>query len=159
MHIDKKKVIAIVSILVLLTAFIILTRPKNCHTDDACFSVAASKCNLAKVITLSNDNKYQYEVLGKKGANCIIKATLLNLSESQSLDLRNALNGRDMKCAISLELLKTKHIKDIENLNKYCTGDLKEAILEITTEKLQDIIIENMGEIAIDLKGINTVTK
>ena len=108
----KKKVIILFIILFATLSFIIITRPKNCETNDLCFNNAASRCSLAKVTTVSNDNKYQYEIIGKKGDNCIIESKLLNLSDSQPKDLRDALNGRIMKCSLPIELIRNKPVKE-----------------------------------------------
>ncbi len=144
---NKKKGIIIVVLLIAIISLIFITSAKNCGTDDTCFNKASSRCALAKVTTFTNDNKYQYEIVGKKQDNCILDVTLLNLSTSQSQYLQNALNGKSMRCAIPLEILKEKQIKNIDNLNDYCTGELKESILQITIEKLYDLIVKNLGDV------------
>jgi len=150
---------ALLIVIVAIASLILITRPKNCNSDDICFNKAAAKCSIAKVVTFSNDNKYNYEILGKKKENCIIEATLLNLSNNQPKDLRDALNGRSMKCSIPVEILRNKPVKDIENLNDYCNGPLKEVILEITIEKMYDLIVRNLGKISTEIIDVRNITK
>ena len=45
----------------------------------------------------------------------------------------------------------TAQITKINNLNDYCTGQLKETILSITVEKLYEIIVKNIGNITLQL--------
>lgn len=156
--VDKKKVITLVVILIVIAAIFLLTKPKNCGSDDSCFNSAVGRCSKAKVNTLSDDNKYIYEILGKKGNNCIIEVTLLKLSESQPYDLKKALEGKSMKCAISTEMLQNQTIKQITNLNDYCTGPLKESILQITLDEMYDIIVKNIGPLTSNFKNRLTIS-
>lgn len=147
---DKKKVIILIIIIFIFLGFVLLTRAKNCDTDYNCFRNSESKCTLAKVKSENNDNLYEYKIVGRKGNNCIMEITLLSLSQTQPKDLRDALNGRSMKCAVPRDLLKDKTVKEIANINDYCTGTLKEALLQITLDKLYDIIVKNLGQVAIE---------
>lgn len=152
---DKNKVIGVVLIVAAIIIAFFLTLSKNCKSNEECFNTAAAKCSKAKVITYSEDNKYNYEILGRKNDNCIINVKLLELSQAQPADMKQALEGRDMTCAISLENLKTKNLNQIEDLNDLCTGSLKEAYLQITIDKLYEIIVRNIGSVATEFsKGL-----
>ena len=157
--ISEKKVIAIIILLVLFISVMIITTTKNCGSNDSCFDKSAKICSIAKVITRSNDNIYKYQVLGRKSNDCVIEVTLVKLSETQSKDLRDALDGRNMKCRIPREILREKSIKDLQNLNDYCTGDLKEAILEITLDKMYDLIVKNFGQVTTEIEDIRNTTQ
>lgn len=147
--VSKTKVIILLFLLVCIIGIFFFTRAKNCVNDDSCFNNYANKCSKAKVVTTNNDNKYSYEILGSKGSNCIVMVTLLNLSDSQPNDMKLALEGRSMSCAIARnDLSEGKSIKDIKNLNDYCTGSLKEAILQVTLDKMYSIIVKNIGPLA-----------
>jgi len=140
--IDKNKVIALVLISALAILLYLVNIPKDCGSDDSCFS------------------KYQYEIVGKKNDNCIIEVTLISLSANQPADMKQALEGKSMKCAITRETLKSKTLNEIEDLNDNCTGQLKEALLQITIDNMYKIIIKNLGSIAADLNEttyINTI--
>lgn len=152
---EKEKVIGIVLIVIAILAVFFITLPKNCKTNEGCFNTAAAKCSKTKVTTYKEDSRYSYEILGRKNENCIINVKLLELSQAQPADMKQALEGRDMTCAISLETLKTQNLNKIENLNEFCTGSLKEAYLQITIDKLYEIIVRNIGSIATEFsKGL-----
>ncbi len=150
--VNKVKLIILFFIIIFIVLFFFFTKAKNCN-DDSCFDSYASKCSKAKVISPNDDNRYKYEILGRKANNCIVEVTLLNLSESQSNDMKLALEGRSMKCAIAQDLLTAdKNIKDIKNLNDYCTGQLKEAVLQVTLDKMYEIIVKNIGPLATEFR-------
>ena len=52
-----------------------------------------------------------------------------------------------MLCLIPKSELSLININEVENLLKYCTGQLKEGIYEIIIKKMYSIIISNLGEI------------
>lgn len=154
-RLDKNKVIGLAIIVAAVIIVFLLTLPKNCKSNEGCFNTAASKCSKAKVTAYQGDSKYSYEILGRKQDSCIINVKLLELSQAQPAEMKQALEGRDMNCAISLEKLKTQNLKDIENINEFCTGSLKEAYLQITIDKLYEIIVRNIGSVATEFsKGL-----
>ncbi|MBS3167690.1 hypothetical protein J4216_01040 [Candidatus Woesearchaeota archaeon] len=153
-NVDKKKVIALVLVLVAIVIVFLLTLPKDCKNNEACFNEKAYKCSKAAVITTNELDTYRYEILGKKSNSCIIKITMLEVSNTKPVEFKQALEGRSMKCAIPQNLLLGSSIKEIKNVNDYCTGPLKEAILEITIEKLYEIIVKNIGTLATEFRHL-----
>lgn len=151
-NLDKKKVIAIVIVLVAIALVFLIIKTKNCGSDDACFNSASAKCSRAKVTTFSQENQYHYQVLGEKRDNCIIEVTLLDLSDSQPTDVQRALEGKSMTCAVPLTELQTTAVKDMENLIDMCSGQLKEANLQIAIDKMYEIIVKNIGPIALEFQ-------
>ena len=83
----------------------------------------------------------------------IIEVTLTKVSDSKAVELKNALEGKSMKCSITREILKEKPIKEIKTLNDYCTGQLKEAMLELSLNKLYEIVIKNLGPLTTEFKN------
>ncbi len=152
-HTAKKKLLAIVLLFIVIVAILIIIQPKNCNSDLDCFHKATLKCSKAKVTALKDGSTYNYQILGDKKDNCIIKVTLLSMSLTQSADLKKALEGRSMTCSVSKEYLETNPFNDIRNLNDYCTGPLKEATLEITIDQMYELIVQNIGPIVADYKG------
>jgi len=155
MYVNKKKVAILVFLILVLGVLFYLNTPKNCKRDYECFSSKVSECSKAKVTTNKEDNLYYYEVMGKKLENCIVSVKLLKLSDAQPFDLRRALEGKGMLCSLPMSVLQNSDIKDIKNLNDYCTGQLKEAILDVTLQKLYDIVVQNIGPIASEIRGVS----
>ncbi len=149
----KKKVslIVIVVLVLIITVLFIINYPKNCKTDDDCFNVRTINCKLTKAVLDKEGNTIEYKILGKTGEDCLINVKMIKLTETQSADLKKALEGKDMKCVVPQFLLKEREIKKIQNLNDYCTGQLKETILSITVEKLYEIVVKNIGNITLQI--------
>lgn len=148
---NQKKVIAFLLVLAALILIVLLGTANNCKEDKECFDNSAARCARAMATLEKEGNILNYEIEGKKDDSCLIDVKLIRLSEGQSVSMRQALEGRDMKCSIPLEILQNKSIVEIENTNDYCTGPLKEATLEITLEKMYEIIVKNIGPITIGL--------
>ena len=152
---DKKKVIGIFVLFFIIINFYLFSLPKNCNYDDSCFNDAAAKCSRAKVISYKEGNEYNYEVLARKKDDCIINVKLARISEEKAEDIRSALEGKSMICSVPEETLKTKSLNEIENLNDFCTGALKEAILEVTVNGMYELVVKNIGSIAAEFnKGL-----
>ncbi len=49
----------------------------DCGSDMLCFMNAGKNCTPAKVLTDTEGNKGQMEILGKQGNNCSLKLTIL----------------------------------------------------------------------------------
>ncbi len=161
MFVNKKKVAVLIVLVIMLFTLFYINLPKNCEKDyENCFSDNVSKCSKSKVLASKDDNLYRYEVVARKQDSCIVKVSLAKVSETQSLDLKKALEGKSMLCSLPMSLINTKDINSIENLNDYCTGQLKEAILEITLQKLYDVVVQNIGPVASEIRGISgNITK
>lgn len=155
MRLDKKRVFVAVILTIIIIALFLITLPKNCKSNEECFNNAAAKCSKAKVSTYKNDNLYKYEVLGKKENNCLVNINLEKVSESKTVELRQALEGKRMVCVIPKETLQSKSLKEIESLTEFCTGPLKETLLQISLDKMYEIIVKNIGPIALEIeKGV-----
>lgn len=147
-NIDKKKVILLAVLAAAIVFLITLSTPKNCRSDISCFDQKAVKCSKAEVNSFSNENKYHYEIIGKKSGVCIIDVKLLELAPTRTSEMKRALEGKSMACSLPLKILGKQSITKIENLNDMCSGQLKEATLQLTIDKMYEIIVQNIGPIA-----------
>jgi len=156
-YFDKKRmVIKLVVLLVLIVLFIgfwFFTRPDNCGSDESCFNSHFIKCSKAKADLVNKDsNNFNFEIKGSFDNNCIVEATLISMPESRPVDIRKALEEKSMTCSIPKDI--NIQIAQIENINDYCTGQLKEASLQITIEKMYSIIVQNIGPLASEFKDV-----
>ncbi len=147
-NLDKKKVVLLVVLAVAIVILIILSISKNCRSDASCFDEKAAKCSKAKATIFSKTNLYNYEVTGSKAGSCIIEAKLLQLGPERTPEMKKALEGKSMTCSVPLKILRKQPITTIENLNDMCSGQLKEATLQLTIDKMYEIIVQNIGPIA-----------
>lgn len=75
---------------------------------------------------------------------------MIKANEDTIPDLRGFLESKGMICEVPLKELGGRGVSEIETLYGYCTGPLKEAILQITVEKLYDLASKNIGPVAIE---------
>ncbi len=147
-NLDKKKVVLLVVLALAIIILILLSTPKDCNSEISCFDQKAAKCSKAEVTAFSNENKYFYEIIGRKSGKCIVEVKLLELAPTRTSEMKKALEGKAMTCSIPLNNLRQKSITKIENLNDMCSGQLKEATLQLTIDKMYEIIVQNIGPIA-----------
>ena len=145
--------IIIISLIVVAILFFI-NLPVNCKNDSDCFYKNSKTCSKAKVDTEKDRDLMRYNILGSKKDTCVLKITKLKVSEDKSKSFREALEGRDMKCAVPLNILQKTKITEITNINDYCTGPLKEAVLEINLQKMYELIIKNLGNVTSTLQDV-----
>ena len=125
---------------------------KAAKDNEDCFNQYSSKCSKVQANLMNKQgNLYEYKILGKNKNNCIIDAKLITVEESKPAELKQSLEGKSMKCSIPLEELKTEKINEMEKLEENCTGQLKEALLQITIDQLYEIVVKNIGSIALQL--------
>src|SRR3989338_292944 len=99
----RRIVIGVIGIIVILF-LVFLTLPKNCKTNEECFNLKASKCDKVKATLIKNDNQLNYRILGSSDNDCITKIKMVQVSEKQSVELKQALEGKSMDCAIPMSL-------------------------------------------------------
>ena len=147
-NLDKKRVVLLAVLAIAIVILIMLSIPKNCGSDASCFDANAAKCSKAKASAFSKENLYSYEITGSKAGSCIIKVKLLQLGPERTPEMKKALEGKSMICSVPLKILRKQSITSIENLNDLCSGQLKEATLQLTIDKMYEIIVQNIGPIA-----------
>jgi len=149
-----KEVVIASAILIVIIILFVLSIPKNCKDNEECFNSASSICKKAKANLLKDEDVYNYYIRGKKDDNCVVKITMLQVSEKKSLSMKEGLEGRYMDCAVPMKLMSEKPINKMSEINDYCTGPLKEAILEISLQKMYELIVKDIGNVTIALQEV-----
>lgn len=148
-YLDKRRIyyltLGLAAVIIIGILFAIY--PENCDTDKKCFFEASQECSSAKVQLLKQGGLYEYRIHGEKGDNCLASVHLIKVSDSVQPDKKTKLNDKIMECAIPLEKMN-QDLTEWEGISQYCTGPLKEAILEITLEKLYGIVVTNLGQVS-----------
>ncbi len=151
----KTKIIAVsIFVVLIIVVLIFLGLPKNCKNNEECFNEKVIKCSKVKAILVKNENQLNYYVIGRSGSDCVAKITMAKVSEKQNVDLRKALEGRSMDCAVPMDVLKEKGMNQVDNIYDYCTGPLKEAFLDITLQKMYDLVVKNLGTLTSGLQQV-----
>lgn len=147
----KLKLLLLTALALFLFSFILLNYPFNCGRDTECFALKSSVCAKSQAVLFVNDDQYLYEIRGRKRDNCILILTLQKVHETAGLNYKNSLQGKGMFCNIPMGFIKTTNLNEIEALNEYCSGPLKETMLQISNEKLFTFIVENLGPEAVKI--------
>lgn len=141
------KIIIYVLIVVLLiwafSNFIGFT--KNCKQDKACFDKRIVDCKKTKFINIDNNNIYDYKVKGKSGNNCVIEISLRRMAIGTEVNIVSLLEGKSMTCYLPADKVKGLKLEEMENLVNFCSGPLKEGILELALERIYGVIVQNLG--------------
>lgn len=125
---------------------------KNCNQDRDCFDEAFKKCKPAKLTSVIDNNYYYYTIEGSRGDNCKVKIKLTKMGVGTSIELVNALEGKEMTCNIPLTNVRELTFDTMPDVLNYCTGLLKEAMYEQIISKMYALIIKNLGPIVSEVK-------
>jgi hypothetical protein len=147
----KRRVIGIVLVLILVIAALIASyisffSVKTC-TSLECFQKSLTQCSKVSYINDDKAATWQYKIEGDKQGYCNIEVTLLQAKEGD-ISLSKA-EGESMTC----RYIVGKVVYPEKDLGK-CNGLLKENIQEIIIEKLHKYILQNLGSLDENLKGV-----
>jgi len=147
----KKKLITLilvgVFVLALAVAIYFIWFFSHSCDDLVYYKDYQGKCSRASFVDDADDITLLYEVKGKHNGKCEIKVTALQVKEGSSDKI--VLEGKSMVCDL---FIGSKFLPG-EDIS-LCKGELKEELQNLIIQNLQKYIIENLGEIGEELKGI-----
>lgn len=126
--------------------------PKNCNYNEECFNSILEKCGRAQVFKVIDANTYLYEVKGTYKGNCLINIKVMELAGVQEDIVKEKLENAGMLCKIPKDKLQTINLQDLDILLDYCTGPLKEGLLEIIIQKFYEQVVSNIGPISAEMQ-------
>ncbi|MCD4760083.1 hypothetical protein K8R33_04300 [archaeon] len=142
---DTKKqvnnIIFSILVILVLTTGIISNYETNCYYDEECFNQAFFECTKAKVIAYENDNVFEYKILNKEGDSCKVQIKIIEVNPEADFITKQGFQDKNMTCTLPIQDGFTT-----SKLN-YCKGPLKEAIYELTIQKMYNLLARNLGEI------------
>jgi len=136
-----KGILIILFTILVLASAVISNYETDCGTDEDCFNRAFFTCTKAKVIGEQNENTFEYRILEERGENCVVSITLVEVNPGLDELTRKKFQDNSMECVLPLSEGFTT-----DNLNR-CEGPLKEAIYEVTIQKMYNLLAQNLGEI------------
>ncbi len=139
------------SIFIILTLLIIATAvvsnyEKDCGENEECFYQAFHDCTKAKVIAYQNDNTFEYRIIEQQGDSCLVDIKILEVNPDVTEATKEKFQDKEMSCLLPIEEGFTT-----DQLN-YCEGPLKEAIYELTIQKMYNLLAQNLGDIISQMK-------
>lgn len=144
--------------LVLIISFILSWQlglfRKNCDDNRECFNEALAICKQAKFYQLKDYNYYSYKIEGTKKGKCSIYIKIEKMAEGASIGNIEKFEGKGMSCQLPLEMLNATTIENVNGLLFYCSGPLKEAVYEVIIEKLYGIVLNNIGDVVVEMRDV-----
>jgi len=144
------KVILIILMIIVAIAAIYFTFffAYKCE-DIACFRSHQEKCSRTKFTNNLEDAAWFYHIKGKKNGECKILVEVLQVKEGTIEKL--GLNGKSMECYLQLGSIASPEADLLK-----CHGELKEELQTLIINKLHAYVVENVGEIGEELRGITS---
>ena len=125
---------------------------KNC-SDETCFNKMMKECKKANLELESNGHLFLYTINGNNAKNiCSVTIKLEKLDQNADPSLKERFTGKEMICNIPYEFLGVIKITEEQKILDYCSGPLKESMLEFMIEKLYGSIAQNFGGILAQLR-------
>lgn len=149
-EVDWVKVGILALLIVLLISLFIVTYSKNCKNDAICLNQYLKNCVRAGGIVDVNGNMQEFKVIGKHGDYCRIFTVMTKPNSKLNAEMQEFFAGKGMVCEIPNKLLADEGITKIKNMNDYCSGPLKEAILQASVDNLYQIVATNLGNQALN---------
>ena len=128
--------VIVILVVVILVVVLIFSKTKKCDTKE-CFLDALAKCKKYSY----EDEEWKYRIIAKRGDDCIVNVENKFIKDVDA-DIVERLRGKSMECYVSLSSKIIMPHEDIDN----CHGLLKEEILSIMLEKLQEYVVQQIGK-------------
>ncbi len=141
----KIMVYIVIVILLIWTFSHFIGFTKNCKQNKACFDKRLVDCKKTKFINIDNNNIYDYTIKGKSKDKCVVDIYLRRMALGTDVEIVQLLEGKSMKCRLPADKVKSLKLEEMENLVNFCTGPLKEGILELALDRMYGLIVQNLG--------------
>ena len=133
----------------LAIAFIFLiftTYAKDCERDKVCFDDALDSCMNSKYVHVEDTNNYLYEVKGTRGDYCLMTVHMEKMGLEVDSAVKTRLEGKGMVCEVDPSI----NVYNTKELSVACTGPLKEALLQMSVEKLYGFVVKTFGQVLVE---------
>ena len=145
MKIEKKRwaitFIPIFIIIIFIASIFYYTYEYDCKDDISCYESHLETCKKAKLTMDDKGSIFIYQISGSTGIKCEVKVTLEKLPLEAEYDTKILFEGKSMTCIID------KTLGFSNDILPSCTGPLKEAVYELTIQKMYNILAQSLGDI------------
>ncbi|MEK6934913.1 MAG: hypothetical protein AABW46_03470, partial [Nanoarchaeota archaeon] len=120
---------------------------KGSCDSKVCFDEALASCRPVKFDRVVDNNFYEYNVFRSLGAGCKLRVSVDKVAPGSAPDIRDLLESKSMECVIPKAILERQAYDDIENVLDYCSGELKEGVLQLIIKRMYSLVITDLDEI------------
>ncbi len=146
----KKFILGIFLALLVILIAVYINIPYNCKYDENCFNERFENCKKTDYYKVLNGDTYQFEVKGKYKDSCLLNIKLIQANQKSNFFVKENMEGRGMLCKIPRD--SVNDLNQINNTLDYCTGPLKESMLEYMIKNLFELVVENIGPITTEMQ-------
>jgi hypothetical protein len=95
--------------------------------EKACFIAAANDCKDLNVTIREDIGTFRYS----SSPDCIFKKTLVSMNGTESREIRNLLEGKNMTCIYTKGKFDQRLVTTLIGGIEYCRGDLKDNLARL----------------------------
>ena len=141
----KLIIIPIIIIILLVLGIFYFSYEFNCREDKSCYNRHLESCKKTKLTVLDEGSTFTYQITGKESNQCKVKVTILDMPPETDPEVASLFEGKSMDCKVD------KGSTFNTEILPYCTGALKEAIYELTIQKMYNILAQSLSDIIAEL--------
>jgi hypothetical protein len=134
-------IIPIILILLIIIGVFYFSYEFDCGEDKSCYNRHLENCKKTKLTVMDEGSTFTYQITGKEGNQCKLRLTLVDMPQESDLEVANLFEGKSMDCKVDIGSTFNTEILP------YCTGPLKEAIYELTIQKMYNILAQSLSDI------------
>tara|TARA_Y100000310_G_C20598654_1_gene771847 strand:+ start:384 stop:842 length:459 start_codon:yes stop_codon:yes gene_type:complete len=112
--------------------------------DIACFQTHQAECSRAKFVRDGQETVWSYHIRGKSSGMCKVDVEILGIKKGAVSNQK--LEGKSMTC-----MLPVGNLDPPESDITGCSGQLREELQDIIIQKLHAYVVDNLGEIGVEL--------
>ena len=121
-----------------------LFRPVGCGSNEECFNALAKECKRATVSVIKEGIQYEYRTKGSGlfDDDCKLDVKVRKVI-SNNPEVIRSFSGTEMSCVIPKESIV--ELTKNDQILKFCHGTLKEALYELTINRLYTLVLGDLG--------------
>jgi len=149
MNPDEKRVFMVVIVIIAVVAGGVagfLYKPTDCGSDEDCFNNLGKECKRAKVRIIREGIQYEYFTKGDGifNGDCKLDVKVMKVVSNNPEVIRSFSNA-DMSCVVPKESIV--ELTKNDQILKFCHGTLKEALYELTINRLYTLVLGDLGSL------------
>ena len=137
--------IPILFILLFIVGIIYYSYEFDCGESKSCYDRHMESCKKTSLTSIEEGSTFIYQIERSQFNNCIVKVTLESMPEEADQESKFLFEGKSMTCTVPKGSTFNTEVLG------YCSGPLKEAIYELTIQKMYNILAQSLGDIMQDL--------
>jgi len=142
-RLDKRMIYIIIAFVILLIGYYFFLYAQTCK-DEQCFLTALKGCSMASYVNSKDTATWQYDIRFSKFSSGFCNVRVNALEIKTDAETSNLLTGKSMMCALPSDTLGS--FMPEEKL-EYCHGALKEDMQSLMIKRMQEYVINNIGQL------------